>query len=234
MQKKSDSHLILLFLLIAPLSIFMMGCPDDSTDDEGPDINAAMTVSGSIAATTFDVEVDATGSEGGTDDNGESIDISQYEINWGDTTTDQNAIGTFTHSYPQDGQTYTITLTITNDLSETDTTSESITTNDATTGNEAPELVVNVTEDDNGIDYISLNVDFTGSSDDSAIDSYTVNWGTTPANEVSDSQPLFSSGPLYEYNTGIYTITMTVTDDEGLEAFDTYELDTTRVTDTDL
>lgn len=227
MNKKSDLHLVLLFLLVAPLSLFMMGCPDDSTD-EGPDINAAMTVSSTIGATTFDVAVDATGSEGGTDADGESIDISQYEINWGDTTTDQNATGTFTHSYPQDGQAYTITLTITNDLSETDTTSESITTNDGTTGNEAPELVFTPTEDDNGIDYISLDINFTGSSDDSAIDSYTVNWGTTPASEITDTGLFYSSGPLYEYNTGTYTITMTITDDEGLTASDTYLLDTAR------
>jgi hypothetical protein len=227
MNKKSDLRLALLFLLVAPLSIFMMGCPDDATD-EGPGINAAMTVTSSIGATRFYVDVDATGSEGGTDNNGESIDISQYEINWGDTNTDQNTTGTFTHNYPQDGQTYTITLTVTNDLSETDTTSESITTNDGATGNEAPLLVVNVTEDDNGIDYISLNVNFTGSSDDSAIASYTVNWDTTPANEVSDTQPLFSSGPLYEYNTGTYHIVMTIADDEGLTASDTYVLDTSR------
>lgn len=191
----------------------------------------------------FEVEVNSNGTQAGTLDN-ELLEISNFTINWGDGTPEEtNSTGQFTHDYPASENEYTISLTVENELNQTDTTTKVIQISEADnsqtetepSGSEPPEAVIVVTDEGyNGVDYYDVSLTLINSTDDTGIESFIVDWGTNDPvsgdryqSSGTDISISVSSGPIFEANTGSYTITATVTDEDGNTDSATYELDTT-------
>lgn len=130
-----------------------------------------------------------------------------YLINWGDsdTTTGSTTDGLIseTHQYMDDG-TYSVTLTVTDndDLDSDEETTEVI------VNNLAPwDLTIEV-EDSPA--YVGETICFYGSATDVDADTITYDWNFGDENSDSDSYVCHSYS-----ERGIYTITMTASDEDG-------------------
>ncbi len=144
--------------------------------------------------TTTDLTADFT--DQSTDSDGS---IASWAWNFGDggTSTAQNP----SHTYGSDG-TYTVTLTVTDDDGATDQTSQDVTVSSSTT-NSPPTADFTYTTTD-------LTADFTDQSTDSdgSIASWAWNFG--------DGSTSTAQNPSHTYGSdGTYTVTLTVTDDDG-------------------
>ena len=131
----------------------------------------------------------------------ESTDSDGTVVSWswdfgdGASSTDQNPI----HAYAGNG-TYPVTLTVTDDGGATGSITQDVT---ITGGNEAPTAVFTHDVDD-------LSVDFTDASTDS--DGTVVSWSW----DFGDGATSTDQNPTHVYaGYGIYTVTLTVTDDDG-------------------
>jgi PKD repeat protein len=137
---------------------------------------------------------------GSTDPDGTII---SYDWDFGDTATGSGVSPT--HSYTTVG-TYTVTLTVTDDLGATDQDTLTVTVNHAPVAVAGPD--VSATTDE------VITFDGSGSTDDGTIVSYDWDFGDTAiGNGVS---------PTHSYSSvGYYTVTLTVTDDMGWTGQDT-------------
>ena len=152
--------------------------------------NISPTADFSFAAT--DLSVDFTDSSSDSDG---SIVSWSWDFGDGNSATDQNP----THAYAASG-TYTVELTVTDDLGATGSTSESVTVSD---GNASPTAEFSVAATD-------LSVDFTDSSSDS--DGSIVSWSW----DFGDGNTATDQNPTHVYAAyGTYTVELTVTDDLG-------------------
>jgi len=152
-------------------------------------INLKPIASFTYTVVDLTVSVDASGS---SDPDGF---ITTYEWDWGDGATDSGV--TASHTYASYG-TYTITLTVIDDLGAMDTESKSVRLN-------APPVASFTAS----VDKKTVTVDASGSTDDGMIVSYAWDWGdgTTGTGKIAS----------HVYGAyGTYTITLTVTDDGGL------------------
>jgi PKD repeat protein len=153
---------------------------------------AAFTSSSTSLAVTFN----------GTSSSDADGTIVSYAWNFGDGATGTGA--TVTHTYPSAG-TYSVTLTVTDNMGATNaaTASRSVTTN---TTNTAPSASFTATAND-----LLVTVNGAGSTDPGgAVTAYTWNWGDGTANSSGVSAS-------HTYATaGVKTITLTVSDAGGL------------------
>ena len=145
-----------------------------------------------------------------------------YSYSWtfGDGTTRSGA--TPTHTYSNYGE-YTVTLTVTDNLGATDTDTTTASINDSDLPNTVPtanaggpyqEIVNNIVYFDGSESYDS----------DGTIDSYSWNFG--------DGTTGSGATPTHTYtNYGVYTVTLTVTDNLGVTDFNTT---TASINDSDL
>ena len=172
------------------------------TVNEAP--NQSPTAAASANPTTIEVgqEVQFTGS--GTDSDGS---IASYSWDFGDgaTSNEQNP----THIY-NNSNTYTATLTVTDDDGATGADSLAITVNEVPNQSPAASASASPTTGN-----VPLQVTFTGGGTDSdgSITSY--NW------DFGDGVTSNSQNTSHTYNnTGIYNVTLTVTDDDGATGTD--------------
>jgi PKD repeat protein len=137
--------------------------------------------------------------------------IASYSWTFGDgsTSTAQNP----SHSYSTGG-TYTVTLTVTDNLGATNPISYTVVANTPPSVNAGPDETVPV-----GVLY-TLNASF--SDPDFGPWNYTINWGDGSYSSGSRSSPgSFSVGHTYFGILTTRTITVTVTDGRGLSGSDT-------------
>jgi PKD repeat protein len=131
--------------------------------------------------------------------------ISSYNWNFGDgtTSTAQNP----SHAYATGG-TYTVTLTVTDNVGATNAVSHTVIANTAPVVNAGPNETVVV-----GLLY-TLNASFT--DPDFGPWTYTINWGDgTSSSGTRSSQGSFSAGHTYVVPLTQHTVTVTVTDSRG-------------------
>ena len=120
-----------------------------------------------------------------------------WDFGDGNSSADQNPV----HVYAADG-TYTVMLTVTDDMGATDNTSQDVTVSSGG-GNEAPtaDFTFAVTD---------LSVAFTDASTDS--DGTVVSWSW----DFGDGNSSTDQNPTHAYaDYGAYTVSLTVTDDDG-------------------
>jgi PKD repeat protein len=205
--------------------------PADATfcDARAGTIAVAGTHDANVADAWDEVGVDATLCEGGNapptadftytsteltvDFTDSSTDSDGSVVGWdwdfgdGNTSTAQNP----SHTYGADG-TYTVSLTVTDDDGATDTTSQDVTVSSGSTNNPPTADFTYTTSD--------LTVDFTDSSTDS--DGSVVGWDW----DFGDGNTSTAQNPSHTYAAdGAYTVSLTVTDDDG--ATDTTSQDVT-------
>ncbi|WP_243231865.1 PKD domain-containing protein [Microbacterium sp. CIAB417] len=159
----------------------------------------------SIAAPVVNgLEVSVTGS--GSDPDGT---IASYAWDFGDGTTATGA--TATNTYDTAG-TYTITLTVTDDEGATGSKTTEVTV--APVPNQAPIADIGSPV----VDGLSVTVNGSASNDpDGSIASYAWDFG--------DGGTASGASATHDYaSEGTYTITLTVTDDEGATGTDTHEV----------
>ena len=167
--------------------------------------NSAPTAFPSVESSTTEAGVElAFDGSGSSDPDGS---ITSYEWDFGDGST---ATGTYTtHAYSSPGE-YTATLTVTDDDGATASSTVTITVDE----NDAPTASASAsnTSPDTGD---SVEFDASGSSDpDGSIVSY--EWDFGDGNTATGQQV------SHTYDTqGEYTVTLTVTDDDGATATDT-------------
>ncbi|WP_448563403.1 collagenase [Thalassotalea ganghwensis] len=166
---------------------------DDSTSNEAP----VAVINGPYSAS--ENQVINFSSEGSSDTDGT---ITAYLWNFGDgnTATDANP----SHSYSGAGN-YTVTLTVTDNLGSNHSVN---TTAQISAVNQAP--IVEINGPYTGEQNIAINFNSNGSYDaDGTIASYLWNFG--------DGSTSSQANPTHSYNTsGSYTVSLTVTDNEGL------------------
>ena len=128
-----------------------------------------------------------------------SADTHTISWNFGDSTTGTGA--SVTHVYVDDGP-WTVTVTVTDDDGGSDTD-----TGSATVGNADPAIVtLSVPDGDEGA---TLPFEVTW-SDPGSGDTHTVSWN------FGDSSASGGASPTHAYaDEGVYTVTVTVTDDDG-------------------
>lgn len=123
--------------------------------------------------------------------------ITKYEWNFGDTTTGLGA--TPTHTYAAGGN-YTVTLKVTDNQGGTSTVSHPV----SAVANADP-----VADFDSTVTHLSAALDATGSTDsDGTVQTYAWNFGDTTTGSGATTSHLYA-------NPGTYTVTLTVTDDDG-------------------
>ncbi|WP_460783888.1 PKD domain-containing protein [Microbacterium tumbae] len=157
--------------------------------------NAPPVASFTSSVSGLSVSVDGAGS---SDEDGS---IASYAWDFGDDATGSGA--TASHDYASAG-TYTVTLTVTDDDGATHSTSEEITATAPVAGNAPP--VASFTSSVSGL---SVSVDGAGSSDeDGSIASYAWDFGDDSTGSGATASHDYASA-------GTYTVTLTVTDDDG-------------------
>jgi alpha-tubulin suppressor-like RCC1 family protein len=169
--------------------------PQSVVDNDPPIASAGAD----ITSGTAPLNVTFTGS--GTDTDG-SIASYGWDFGDGNTSSEQNPA----YTYDNDG-TYDVTLTVTDD--------------EGATGEDSLTIIVTETPGDNdppvasaGADITSgeapMNVTFTGSGTDSDGSIVSYGWDFGDGNTSSEQNPTYTFD-----STGTYTVTLTVTDDDG-------------------
>jgi PKD repeat protein len=173
------------------------------------------------------------------------VDIHSATIDWGDGSAVENATVFFasgsgalggTHTYADDG-TYTVTVTVTDDDGGSDTREFTVTVN-----NVRPVLVV--ADDQTASEGSLLDLSGVGAPplglfiDDGVVDTHvaTIDWGDGGALQNATVFFASGSGALVGTHTyaddGIYTVTVTVTDDDGGSAAKSFLVTVTNVAPT--
>ena len=147
------------------------------------------------AAFTFTTTgLQASFTDGSSDSDG-TIAGWDWDFGDGNTSTGQNPDVT----YAANG-TYTVTLTVTDDMGATGSTSQQVTVSD---GNVAPTAVFTASVNDLSVEYTDASTDSDGS---------VVSWSW----DFGDGNTSTTQSPTHAYGAyGIYTVTLTVTDDQG-------------------
>jgi len=204
-------------------------------DDTGQDISTTVVTVNNVAPALGDLNVDpavidendSTTLSGSFTDPG-SVDTHTVDIDWGDGNSDTFVLPvgersfSMAHQYLDDdptgtpGDDYTITVTVTDD-----DTGQDISTTVVTVNNVAP-VITAYTSSAPGVGDAAEGEDVTvqgAFTDVGTLDTHTaaIDWGdgnVTPADLVQGSgSGTFSGTHAYEYG-GIYTIVVTVTDDD--------------------
>jgi PKD repeat protein len=185
------------------------------TDDDGGDSSDTLQITVGNVAPVVAVSEDQTNNEGATVAfSGSFTDVGSsdtHTIAWdfGDGSTDTGTL-TPEHIYTDNGV-YTVTLTVTDD----DGASASNTLQ-VTVGNIAPAVAAGDDQSVNEGDTVSFTGSFT---DAGSADTHTIAWdfgdGSTTTGTLT---------PDHIYNdNGVYTVTLTVTDDDGGQTSDTLQ-----------
>ncbi len=175
------------------------------TDGNAPPVAVAMATP---LNGTAPLNVNFTGSSS-TDDVG--VTTYSWDFNDGNTSTDPDPMHTFTMA-----GVYNVVLTVTDVAGLEDTDIITIT---VTNPNEAPVAVATATPL-NGT--APLNVNFTGSSSTDDVGVTTYSWDFDDGNTSTDPDPMHTFNAV-----GTYTVTLTVSDVEGLEDTDTITINVT-------
>ncbi|MBV1907855.1 MAG: PKD domain-containing protein [Kangiellaceae bacterium] len=168
---------------------------EDATDDDVQTviINANnVAPSSNFTFLTSDLQVTFTDSSSDSDG---TVASWSWDFGDGNTSSDQNPV----HDYTAGG-TYTVALTVTDDLGSTDVSTQSIS---VVAPNAAPTADFSFTATE-------LTVDFTDSSSDSdgSVDSWSWDFGDGNTSSVQNPSHSYTSA-------GTYTASVTVTDNEG-------------------
>jgi len=171
------------------------------TDNESASNSSSQTVTinannvAPISSFTYTVtDLQVTFTDGSSDSDG-SVTAWSWDFGDGNTSTSQNPV----HTYAAGG-TYTVTLTVTDDLGTTDASNQAVT---VVAPNVAPTADFSFVAN-------NLDVDFTDISSDS--DGTVASWSW----DFGDGNTSSAQNPSHSYAaTGTYTVALTVTDDEG-------------------
>ena len=163
--------------------------------------NVAPTAVGSATPDTGKEPLEVTfSSAASTDPDGT---IASYAWNFGDSSAVDTSANP-THTYVLPGS-YVATLTVTDDSGDSDSTTVNVTVNP----NQAPTAVANATSTTTGNAPLTVTFDSSVSSDPDGI--FSVSWdfgdGTAASTAVAPSHLFVAAGT--------YTVTLTVTDDNG-------------------
>ena len=186
-----------------------------TTDDLGVagKVSEEVTVDEPTAAFTSSPDSSVPGTPVGFDATGSSdpeATILDYSWNFGDGTgiEDDQSSPTTSHTYGSRGH-FNVTLTITNSLGQTDTSSETVTIDDPPTAAFSPS--VSVTEPGSSVD---LDGTASAAGAGGTITDYTWNFGDGGTDDMGTSP---ADSHIYTA-PGIYTTTLTTTDDLGVTA----------------
>ena len=172
--------------------------------------SASFTAPATIAAPNSSLSFDGSASTSGS-----GSTITDYSWNFGDGTTDDTGTTpTTSHTYTTRG-TYTVTLTVTNNNGQTATTTHTITIDVAPTPAFTPSATVTTPGSGVNLDATASTPDAGGTITDYSWnfgDGTTADAGTTPTTSHTYTSP------------GIYTITLTTTDDLGVSATTTQQV----------
>jgi serine protease len=160
-----------------------------------------------ISSYTYTVaDLTVTFSDGSSDSDG-TVDSYSWDFGDGNSSTEQNPV----HSYSSGGS-YTVSLTVTDNQGSTDTSSQTVS---VVAPNVAPSASFSVSAN-------LLDVDFTDSSTDSdgSVDSYS--WDFGDGNSSTEQNPSHSYA-----SAGTYSVSLTVTDNEGASDTDSQTIDVT-------
>jgi large repetitive protein len=162
------------------------------------------------AAFTTDISNLAITTDAGTSTDSDGT-IESYAWNFGDSTTGSGV--TASHSYSTAG-TYTVTLTVTDDDGGTGLSTKSVTVSAAPPPNAPPTASFTATTN-----FLSASFDATGSTDsDGSIVGHAWNFGD---GQTSTTGPTVTHGYAA---AGTYTVSLTVTDDDGAQNVTTSEV----------
>ena len=203
------------------------------TDEEGDFGNDTLTVTVNNVAPTVSstgalISENGTATVSGTISDPGAVDTFEVEINWGDGNTETFSYPSGSTEFSEDHQymdddpsgtpsdDYTVTVTVTDDDTGEGTASTTVTVN-----NVAPDV-------DAGSDIVITAgnlVSFSGTfSDPGWLDTHTAEWNfgegigeagsVSEENEYPDSTGMVSGSFSY-FDAGEYTVTLSVTDDDG-------------------
>ncbi len=177
------------------------------TVNEAPEVDCSVLPTSGTVNEELTFTVDATDSDG---------TIAQYGWDFGDGTTDSTTTDSTLYTYTR-ADTYTVTVQVTDDAGETAQCTQDITISEETAENEEPladcsliQTSAEVLED--------ITFDGTGSSDsDGTIANYEWDFGylDPSGNSMGVSGPTLSTTHFGYGDAETYTVTFTVTDDDG-------------------
>ena len=161
-------------------------------------VDSATTASPASPGTAVSFNASASSDPSGT--------ITNYDWSFGDGSSDPNeTTPTDTHTYATRGN-YTVQLTVTNDADQTSTTTQTVTVDDPPTASVTPSATISTPA--SPVSFTS-----TAASPDAGGSISTYNWS------FGDNTSASVQNPSHTYTSpGVYTVTLTVTDDLGVSS----------------